>query len=137
VLDEAHYPPREDKDRGRTPHAQSAEEAAFLMLGPGATSWLVEAAAADTRRVRAKMAEAVTLAKLYSPAQVDQALGTAAVTGRFAEADLLSILDYQAGQASAEPARAGENHSLQPGTSAWSSFGTAPAAGDRAAGEET
>ena len=128
VLDEAHYPPREDKDRDRAPHAQSAEEAAFLMLGPGAASWLVEAAAAGTRRVRAKMAEAVTLAKLYSAAQVDRALGTAAATGRFAEADLLSILDYQAGLADTEPARASEGHSLQPGTSAWAAFGATRAA---------
>jgi hypothetical protein len=72
------------------------------------------------------MAEAVALSKLYSPQAVDRALGTAAVTGRFAEKDLLSILDYQAGRESAEPTRASETHSLQPGTSAWASFGTAP-----------
>ena len=112
------------------PAATSAPEAAFLMLGPGAASWLAEAAAAGTRRVRAKMAEAVTLAKLYAPAQIDRALGTAAVTGRFAEADLLSILAYQAGQPSTGPTRATEDHSLQPGTSAWASFGTAGATGE-------
>ncbi|MFE7753426.1 IS21 family transposase, partial [Streptomyces sp. NPDC057428] len=49
---------------------------------------------------------------------------TAAVTGRFAEKDLLSILHYQAAHVSAEPTRASETHSLQPGTGAWSSFGT-------------
>lgn len=98
------------------------------MLGPGATSWLAEAASAGTRRVRAKMGEAVALSKLYSPAGVDRALGAAAVTGRFADKDLLSILDYQTGLASAEPSRAGEDHSLQPGTAAWSAFGAAPAA---------
>ncbi|GGO60619.1 hypothetical protein GCM10012289_00910 [Nonomuraea cavernae] len=124
VIDEAHYPPREDKQADRTPKAATAEEAAFLMLGPGAASWLVEAAAAGTRRVRAKMAEAVALAKLHTPAAVDRALGTAAITGRFADADLLSILDYQLRQADAEPTRAGEGHSLQPGTSAWAAFGT-------------
>jgi hypothetical protein len=133
VLDEAHYPPREDKQAGRAARAGSAEEAAFLMPGPGAASWLTEAAAAGTRRMRAKMAEAVALSKLYSAAAVDRALGTAAITGRFADKDLLSILDYQAGQASAEPSRAGEDHSLQPGTSAWASFGTAPA-GDGTSG---
>jgi Integrase core domain len=127
VLDQAHYPPREDKQASRTPHAASAEEAAFLMLGPGAASWLVEAAAAGTRRTKAKMAEAVALSKLYSAAAADRALGAAAVTGRFAEADLLSILAYQDGLASAEPSRAGEDHSLQPGTSAWATFGTTPA----------
>jgi hypothetical protein len=98
------------------------------MLGPGAASWLVEAAAAGTRRVKAKMAEAVALSKLYSPAAVDRALGAAAVTGRFADKDLLSILACQDGLGSAEPSRAGEDHSLQPGTSAWAAFGTSSAA---------
>lgn len=98
--------------------------------GCGAASWLAEAAAAGTRRIRAKMAEAVALSKLYSPAQVDRALGTAAITGRFAGKDLLPVLDYQDRQASAEPSRAGEGHSLQPGTSAWASFGATPASND-------
>ncbi|MBK3643031.1 IS21 family transposase [Streptomyces sp. MBT33] len=123
VLDDAHYPPREDKDGDRTPRATSAEEAAFLMIGPGAASWLVEAGNMGARRVKAKMAEAVALSKLYSAAEVDRALGTAAVTGRFAEKDLLSILDYQVGLDVTEPTRASEAHSLQPGTSAWSRFG--------------
>ena len=128
VVDDSHYPPRQDKQADRRPRATNAAEAAFLMLGPGAASWLTEAAAAGTRRIRAKMAQAVTLAKLYSPAAVDRALGTAAITGRFADADLLSILDYQARQSSAEPTRAGEDHSLQPGTSAWAAFGTSTTA---------
>lgn len=124
VLDDAHYPPREDKNGDRTPKATTAEEAAFLALGPGAAAWLVEAATAGTRRIKAKMTEAVALAKLYSAAEVDRALGTAAVTGRFADKDLLSILDYQVGLTSTEPVRRGEDHSLQPGTSAWARFGT-------------
>jgi transposase len=124
VIAEEHYPQREDKEGDRTPRATSAEEAAFLMIGPGAAAWLVEAATAGTRRVKAKMAEAVALAKLFPADQVDRALGTAAVTGRFAEKDLLSILDYQARHGSAEPTRASEDHSLQPGTSAWARFGT-------------
>lgn len=69
------------------------------------------------------MAEAVALAKLHSVAEVDRALGVAAIAGRFAENDLISILSYQAGLESVEPSRATEQHSLQPGTSAWSSFG--------------
>jgi transposase len=137
VLQDAHYPPRAGKQADRVPRAASADEAAFLMLGPGAASWLTEAAAAGTRRIRAKMAEAVALAKLHSPGQVDRALGTAAATGRFADKDLLSILDYQAGQASAEPSRASEDHSLQPGTAAWARFGTAGGdSGTVAASEE-
>ncbi|MFJ9776170.1 IS21 family transposase [Kitasatospora sp. NPDC101157] len=123
VLDDAHYPPRENKEADRTPKATSVEEAAFLQLGPGAASWLVEAAAAGTRRMKAKMAQAVALAKLFSADEVDRALGTAAVTGRFADKDLLSILDYQSVHGQAEPTRRSEEHSLQPGTSAWSSFG--------------
>jgi transposase len=123
VIREEHYPPRANKDGDRVPKATSAEEAAFLALGPGAASWLVEAAAAGTRRIRPKMAEAVALAKLHPLAEVDQALGTAAIAGRFAENDLIRILAHQAGREQTEPTRAGEAHSLQPGTSAWSSFG--------------
>lgn len=136
VIDEDHYPPRENKETDRKPRATSAEEAAFLMLGPGATSWLTEAAAAGTRRIKPKMAEAVDLAKLYSTAAVDRALGTAAVTGRFAEKDLISILDYQDGLSRGESTRASETHSLQPGTSAWSTFGTTTR-GETAAEDES
>ena len=128
VINDEHYPPRENKDGERTPTATSAEEAAFLALGTGAASWLVEAAAAGARRIRPKMAEAVALAKLHPAAEVDQALGTAAVAGRFAENDLIRILAHQAGREQAEPTRAGEAHSLQPGTSAWSNFGLTGAA---------
>ena len=70
------------------------------------------------------MTEAVALSKLHSAAEVDRALGTAAVTARFADKDLLSILDYQAVHQQTEPVRRSEDHSLQPGTSAWSTFGT-------------
>lgn len=118
-----HYPPRADKDGERTPKATSAAEAAFLALGPGAASWLTEAAAVGARRIRAKMAEAVALAKLHGQAEVDKALGTAAIVGRFAENDLIRILTHHAGREQGEPTRAGEGHSLQPGTSVWSNFG--------------
>ena len=46
--------------------------------------------------MRVKMAQAVQLAKLFDPTRVDWALGHAAVHGRFAEADLASILDRHA-----------------------------------------
>jgi transposase len=124
-IKDEHYPRRENKEGDRTPRATSAEEAAFLALGPGATAWLIEAATAGTRRIRPKMAEAVALAKLHTPTEVDRALGTAAIAGRFAENDLISILTYQAGRPTAEPSQASEHHSLQPGTSAWSRFGLA------------
>ena len=122
VLEAAHYPVRQDKTGDRLPRARTAAEAAFLALGPGAAAWLVEAAAAGTRRIGAKMAEAVDLAKLHSPAHVDRPWAPR-LTACFAEADLLSILDYQAGGQRVEPTRRGETHSLQPGTSAWASFG--------------
>ena len=69
------------------------------------------------------MAEAVTLAKLHPSEEVDRALGIAAIAGRFAENDLIRILTHNLGRDHAEPTRATENHSLQPGTSAWSNFG--------------
>jgi hypothetical protein len=121
---DAHYPPRADKDGDRTPRARTAEEATFLALGPGAAAWLVEAAAAGTRSVHRKMAEAVALAKLHGSAQVDQALGAAAIAGRFADNDVIRILAHQAGGENGKPTRASETHSLQPGTAAWANFGT-------------
>jgi hypothetical protein len=136
-IQDEHYPPREDKGGERTPNATSAAEAAFLALGPGAVSWLTEAAAVGARRIRAKMAEAVALAKLHGQTEVDRALGTAAVVGRFADNDLIRILGHQAGREQGEPTRAGEDHSLQPGTSAWSSFGLPPTTQDSTSTEDT
>ena len=121
IADE-HYP---DVPRGeRTPRATNPAEAQFLATGPGAAAWLVEAAAAGTRRIRAKMADAVALAKLHGAADVARALGTAATVGRFAESDLLSILHHQDEHDRTEPIRRSETHSLPPGTSAWSGFTT-------------
>lgn len=135
------HPSRRTVPGDRTPRAGSAAEEAFLAIGPGAADWLTEAAAAGTTRVRSKMAEAVSLAKLHSMAAVDQALGAAALAGRFAEDDLPAILAHQlASQRSrppaATPARASETHSLQTGTSAWALFGaptTTPTSGQEAA----
>ena len=53
------------------------------------------------------MAQAVSLAKLFDPAEVDWALGHAAVHGRFAEADLASILDHHQTRAHAASPSAG------------------------------
>jgi hypothetical protein len=69
------------------------------------------------------MTEAVALAKLHGAADVDRARGTAALAGRFADNDLLRLLAHQRDD-DAAPTRASETHSLQPGTSAWSTFGT-------------
>jgi hypothetical protein len=120
VIDEAHYPPRPDGPLGRQPRASNAAEAEFLAIGDGARTWLVEAAAAGTSRVKVKMAEAVTLARLHGPDRVDWALGHAAMFARFAEGDLTSIL---AANPPGDRRSVGEGHSLQTGTAAWEGFG--------------
>ncbi len=124
-IDDAHYPPGE---RGqRVPKPTTPAEAEFLALGPGAALWLTEAGAAGTRHARAKMADAVALAKLHGTEAVDRALGTAATVERFAGGDLMAILAHQVEHSGEDPpTRAGEEHSLQPGTSAWSGFSLHP-----------
>lgn len=108
-----HYPPRpEGGPLERCPRPTSAAEAAFLALGEGARAWLVEAAAVGARHIDRRMADAVALARLWTPAQVDEALGTAATLGRFADGDLASILNANQ---TTEPRRASSTHSLQPG----------------------
>ena len=91
-IDDAHYPPRPAGPLNRQPKPTNAAEAEFLALGDGARMWLVEAATAGTARVKVKMADAVTLARLHGVERVDWALGHAATYGRFAEGDLASIL---------------------------------------------
>ena len=65
-------------------------------MGPGAAVWLKEAAAVGTERILQKMAHAVELSALAGRADVDWALGHAAVHGRFATGDLDSILAARA-----------------------------------------
>ena len=132
-IDLAHYPGHPQQPDG-SPHpprvkAATAEEEVFLAIGAGAVAWLTEAAASGASRVRAKMAEAVELAALAGTAAVDAALGAAAIAGRFGDGDLLSIVRHQAaGPADGEAAVADEQYSVQPGTSAWAGFGSAPQA---------
>ncbi len=123
-----HYPghPQDASGAPRPPRIKpvTAQEAAFCALGPGARSWLIEAAAAGVTRVRSKMAAAVELAALAGADAVDAALGQAAVAGRFADGDLVSILGHQAvGGAAADLVIASEAHSAQPGTAAWANYG--------------
>lgn len=125
ILDQ-HYP---DHPGGRHVHApkpkpRTPEEVAFLSIGEGAHRWLVEAAAAGAARVRTKMTQATELARALGADRVDQALGLAAVAGRFADDDLPSILDHLATAAPAgDLVVAGEAHSVQPGTSSWGRLG--------------
>ncbi|NUK01111.1 hypothetical protein [Streptomyces lunaelactis] len=65
-------------------------------IGPGAGRWLKEAGPAGAVRIRAKMARAVELATVMGSDSVDLALGLAATAGRFADDDLLSILEHLA-----------------------------------------
>ena len=120
MIDDAHYPPRPAGPLGRRPKPASPGEAEFLALGEGARTWLVEAAAAGTSRMKVKMAQAVTLARLHGTERLDRALGRAAMFGRFADGDLASIL---AADAPRQRHSADEDHSLQPGTAAWEGFG--------------
>jgi transposase len=129
-LDEAHFPPAPAGALGRTPSARTPADAAFLAIGDGARLWLSEAAAAGTGKMRVKMAQAVTLAKLFGVKEVDWALGHAAVHARFAEADLPSILDHHhhaTTTADGPRTRAGEGGSLTQGTAGWAALGTTTA----------
>lgn len=128
-IEQSHYPdhPQEPDGTPRPPkpRARTEAEAAFLALGEGARAWLVEACAAGTVRVRAKMADAVQLAALVGAERVDAALGVAAAAGRFAEADLASILDHlTTGTSGADLVLADETVTTQPGTGGWAGFTT-------------
>ncbi len=125
IVDE-HYPHHRAGNGPRPPkiRPRSEEEIAFCALGEGATRWLVEAAAVGTARIRTKMNEAVELAALVGGARVEEALGMAAIAGRFGEGDLVSILDHiETGRGGLELIRADEAHSVQPGTGSWEGFG--------------
>lgn len=99
-------------------------ERAFLALGDGAERWLREACACGVARIRHKMADACELAALFGAAVVDRALGIAALAGRFAEADLASIVEHLDRRDPVESlVVADPAHSVQPGTGAWEGFG--------------
>ena len=72
MIDDAHYPPRPAGPVGRRPKPTNTAEAEFLALGEGAS--------AGTSRIKAKMAQAVELARLHGQMSVDWALGHAATT---------------------------------------------------------
>jgi len=93
-IDSSHYPERQTDPLNPKPKAASAQEQAFLSIGPGAEQWLIEAAATGAQRVRAKMARAVELNTLVGQDLVDRALGRAAAAERFADSDLESIIEY-------------------------------------------
>lgn len=99
---------------------RGVDEIAFLDLGPGAHKWLVDAAASGVQRIETKMAAAVELAAMVGAEPVDAAPMLAATAGRFDDGAIASITDHLAlGRPQLELVRAGEEHSAQPGTSAW------------------
>jgi hypothetical protein len=122
-VEQAHFPPQPAGPLARTPQAKTHAETEFLALGEGAVLWLTEAAAAGTSRIRAKMAEAVALARLHDTSIVDRALGEAATAARFAEGDLAAILTHQAHTSPGVTHRAGEQTSLAQGTAGWARLG--------------
>lgn len=121
-IKDSHYPNRPEGALDRTPVAGNPGERAFLELGDGARSWLIEAAGAGAPKMRNRMAEAVALAEIYGKDQVDRALGQAAAVGRFAAGDLESIIVHGEKDhgADAQPA---EPYWLQPGTASWTQVG--------------
>ncbi|MEU2860850.1 hypothetical protein ABZ672_21240 [Streptomyces mirabilis] len=123
---DAHDPDHPDGRGVHQPRLQPRSEAeiAFVGIGPGAGRWLKEAGPAGAVRIRAKMARAVELATVMGSDSVDQALGLAATAGRFADDDLLSILEHLAANRPAgEFVRADETHSVQSGTIGWQALG--------------
>ncbi|QSE77814.1 hypothetical protein JWS14_00805 [Rhodococcus koreensis] len=126
ICDE-HFPPPPAGVLDRHPIPRTDAERAFCDIGAGARLWLCEAAEAGTGKIRVKMGNAVTLAKLLGAERVDWALGHAAAYGRFAEGDLMAILDaHPTGAASDTTHRADESRSLAQGTAGWARFGAAP-----------
>jgi transposase len=119
IVDE-HYPERRSDPLHKQPKATNPSEAAFLAIGEGAKTWLIEAAAVGARGITARMADAVALCRTTEPARVDQALAVAAIAGRFDAGDLESILHTRP----AQPHRADPGASLQPGTAAWARLGS-------------
>ena len=69
------------------------------------------------------MTHAVALSKLHTVEQVDWALGHAALHGRFAEADLASILDHNTTATPGPRLTADEAGSLAQGTTGWAALG--------------
>jgi len=120
--DPAHFPPPPAGALARTPRPATPQEAAFLALGPGATDWLMAAAAAGSGACGAdgRRGDAGGVARTGDRRP---ALAVAAAAERFAEADLAAILTHQARAAAGSALTASEQHSLQAGTAAWASFG--------------
>jgi transposase len=122
-VDPDHFPPAPETPLARQAVPKNQAETDFLAIGEGAVLWLKEAGEIGVVRVRAKMAQAVSLSKLAGTEAVNWALGHAAIHDRFGEGDLVSILDHAAGGAPPTNRSASEDHTLQAGTARWEGFG--------------
>jgi hypothetical protein len=92
-------------------------ERAFLALGNGGERWLREACGCGVARIRSKMRASVELAAPVRAGVVDRALSMAALSGRFAEGDLASIVEHlAAGSPVADLLVADDSFSAQAGT---------------------
>jgi hypothetical protein len=119
TLRDDHYPDRRTQPE-RSPRPTNRKEAEYLAIGEGAKRYLAEMAAAGERHLDDRLEEAIELSQKTDRDHLDEALGLAALAGRFAAGDLVSIL-----RARREPRRRiGEDHSLQPGTSPWARLRT-------------
>ena len=106
-----------------TSPATSRSEEQFLALGEGAKRYLVEGAATRSPAPRSSHGRGRPLAALHGAGPVDEALGLAAMAGRFCEGDLESIIVHAAGALRVRAVPPPE-HSLAQGTAAWSALGT-------------
>jgi len=128
-IDLSHYPdhPQEPDGSPKPPQPNGPQHRGESVPRPGARCALM---AGRGRRGRCPAGPVeddrrLELAALVGTGPVDAALGVAAAAGRFAEGDLLAIVHHRANGASvASLVVADEDHSVQPGTSAWAAFGT-------------
>ena len=119
TLRDDHYPDRPSGPE-RPAKPTSRKEAEYLAIGEGAKRYLAEMAAAGERHLDQRLEEAIELSQKTDRGHLDEALGLAALAGRFDDGDLVSILRPRR-----EPRRRiGEDHSLQPGTAGWARLGT-------------
>ncbi len=118
---EEHYPNHVGRDPlNRIPRPTRPSEEAFLSIGEGAKLYLVEACSSGVRRIESHMADAVALVSLYGKEDVNSALGTAAMVGRFGSGDLESILAH--GVEERKVLFPPPEHSLSAGTAGWSAL---------------
>jgi transposase len=118
TLSDEHYPERPAHPE-RVPKPTTPAEAEFLAIGEGAKRYLAEMAATGERHLDERLRDAVSMSGSVDGGQLDEALGLAALAGRFAPGDLASILASRR----EPPRRIGESHSLQPGTASWARLG--------------